>query len=506
MKVLSRTDLPVSEKVYLAASTITMNESFGQVSGLAERFELSRPTLYELGRETQELLRSEFEPLGSEPGVLWIRLDRAQLERAAVALRTVGPNSIPVILELLPLLYPGLKLSFGRLHGILAEAERKATELNGRVTLSEIVAAALDEMFSQGQPILTGIDLDSGFVTILKAASGRSGDDWAEVLKAAKAQGFRPSEVVSDAGLGIQAGLERELADSEHRADCFHASYELGKVLGHLERRAYAAIEKDEKAARELKRLRAAGADLRGAAQRLRRAREYCERAVTLFDAFETQARRAREALEAVDVRTQQLRSPELMAQQLAECAARIRDLPDVRCRKAGRYLKNRIPGLVRYCKELHDALGALAGRWGQEAVRCAALLWQAAELLHLGRQGWARPAQLEALRSGWLGLRRLLEPAPATELLGAVEQLFAVRHRASSALEGFHAGIRPHLYVHKGVSQGFLELYRAYYNLHTTRSGRNKGTSAYERLTGEHVEDWLTMLGYPPSAAPSRN
>jgi hypothetical protein len=251
---------------------------------------------------------------------------------------------------------------------------------------------------------------------------------------------------------------------------------------------------------------RASGADLRGAAQRLRRASEHCERAVTLFDAFETEARHVREALEAVDVRTQQLRSPEQMAQQLGEHAARIRALPHALCKKVGRYFKNRIPGLVLYCRELHDALKALAERWGTEAVRFAALVWQASELLHHGRARWARAAQLEALRAGWLGLRRLIDPEPATELLGAIEQLFAARHRASSALEGFHAGIRPHLYVHKGVSQGFLDLYRAYYNLHTPRSGRNKGTSAYERLTGERVEDWLTMLGYPPSVAPSRN
>ena len=35
-----------------------------------------------------------------------------------------------------------------------------------------------------------------------------------------------------------------------------------------------------------------------------------------------------------------------------------------------------------------------------------------------------------------------------------------------------------------------------------TRRWGRHKGTSAHEQLTGERVEDWLTVLGYPPSAA----
>ena len=59
---------------------------------------------------------------------------------------------------------------------------------------------------------------------------------------------------------------------------------------------------------------------------------------------------------------------------------------------------------------------------------------------------------------------------------------------------------MRPFLYVHKGVTQGFLELFRAYFNLRTRRWGRHKGTSAQQCLTGERVDDWLTVLGYPLS------
>ena len=75
-------------------------------------------------------------------------------------------------------------------------------------------------------------------------------------------------------------------------------------------------------------------------------------------------------------------------------------------------------------------------------------------------------------------------------------------RHRASSAIEGFNAALRPYLYVHKGVSQGFLDLFRAYFNLRTRRWGRHKRTSAHECLSGQRVGDWLTRLGYPPSPA----
>ena len=85
-------------------------------------------------------------------------------------------------------------------------------------------------------------------------------------------------------------------------------------------------------------------------------------------------------------------------------------------------------------------------------------------------------------------------------ELVEAVEWLLDKRHRASSAIEGFNAILRPYMYVRKGVNQGFLELFRAWHNLRTRRSGKHKGTAAYETLTGNKVDDWLTMLGFPPS------
>jgi hypothetical protein len=70
----------------------------------------------------------------------------------------------------------------------------------------------------------------------------------------------------------------------------------------------------------------------------------------------------------------------------------------------------------------------------------------------------------------------------------------------ASSAIEGFNATLRPYLYARKGVNQGFLELFKAWYNLRDRRNGLRKGISAYESLTGTIVNDWLTLIGFPPS------
>ena len=103
------------------------------------------------------------------------------------------------------------------------------------------------------------------------------------------------------------------------------------------------------------------------------------------------------------------------------------------------------------------------------------------------------------------LGILAMLHDiAPDTwgDLLMAVDQVLLKRHRASSAIEGFNAALRPFLYVHKCATDGFLELFRAHYNLRTRRWGRLQGTSASQCLTGQKVGDWLSVLGYPPSSA----
>jgi hypothetical protein len=60
------------------------------------------------------------------------------------------PNSIRCIEELLPIVYPGVLLSYGAVQTIAAEAEKQAAEVNKAADMSAITDAALDEMYSQG--------------------------------------------------------------------------------------------------------------------------------------------------------------------------------------------------------------------------------------------------------------------------------------------------------------------------------------------------------------------
>ena len=70
--------------------------------------------------------------------------------------------------QALVMAFYGLHVSEGFIHSVIAEAERRAAEFSRSVNLSSITVAALDELFSQGNPVLAGIDLDSDYVFLLK--------------------------------------------------------------------------------------------------------------------------------------------------------------------------------------------------------------------------------------------------------------------------------------------------------------------------------------------------
>ena len=204
--------------------------------------------MYAVGAAAQSVLRSHFETPLLQGAAVDVRVDDAQLRRAVVALRVLAPNAIRPIEDLVPLLYPGVKVSYGTIQHMLVEAEGQAARLNAQASLDGVEAGALDEMFSQGEPVLAGVDLDSGYLFGLSLSATRDGDAWAQLLREGQCQGLELSVVVKDAARGIAAGVSEVFPRAEQRDDCFHVLYEMNKVRRRLERRAYAAIEREGEA------------------------------------------------------------------------------------------------------------------------------------------------------------------------------------------------------------------------------------------------------------------
>ena len=502
MTDLRKTVLSTSHKVDLAVLSLATQGDYGSVSTLSRKFEVSRPTVYDVRQTASDVLERHFDsPLASTGAQHAVVVDEAQLRRAIVALRAQAPNSIRDIEGLLPLLYPGLTASYGFIQAICAEAEARAREFNEHSDLSRIRAGAVDEMYSQGKPVLGGVDLDSGYLFLLALRDGRSAEDWAEELRACKARGLDLEIAVKDAASGIRLGVTEVFPAAEQRDDCFHALYEMGKVSRLLEQRAYGSLDALEKAGLKVNNCRQSGqGDRRHLDALFRGASRKVNTALELHDRFESAKRRAQEAMEVVNRETGTLRSAELMKYEITAAALEMLALDHKKCQKVGRYLKNRADGLVLHARELGTALEEVASVFGQPSVELSCLIMRLLSELEAGTHFYRRFESRRQLRAAYQQLQDVAGDQ-CGQVLAEVEFWLWHRHRASSAIEGFNAALRPYLYVHKGVTPGFLELFRVYYNLRYRRWGRQKGTSPHQILTGEVVGDWLTLLGYPTSS-----
>jgi Transposase len=251
MTSLHRTPLMTFQKRECVAKALAGQEDCGGIAGLSRSSGVSRPTVYAAKGVALEVLREHFEEPESDPTV-WVKIDPAQVRRTLVALRVRAPNAWRPIEDIIPIIYPGVRLSYGKVQPIAAEAEAQAGAFNAKADLSGVRAGALDEMFSPGEPVLAGVDLDHGYLFGLALCETRRGEDWAEVLKQSQDQGLNLAVVVKDAAKGIEAGVSEVFPQAEQRDDCFHALYELNKVRRRLEQRAYGGIAAEEEARHQL--------------------------------------------------------------------------------------------------------------------------------------------------------------------------------------------------------------------------------------------------------------
>jgi len=496
MPILDRTPLNSSDKRNLLAKTIIC-QAHGDISFLSREFNLSRKAIYHTRDQVNSLLDGLLEDNNEPDCIATVDVDVAQLRRAIITLAITAPNSIRAIEEQIPLLYPGCKVSYGTIQGVIVEAQVNAKAFNKTVSLANINSVALDEMFSQGEPVLAGIDLDSSFLFSLSHESSRDGDTWARVLEQAKSQQMQPAHVVKDGAKGMAKGVEEVFEKSEQRDDVFHAIYLANKAKRLLEHRAYRRIgaEHDAKKAYEKPTVK----NKKSKAKSLVWAKKKCAVAIERYSLVEQAVQKIRAAFCSINLTTGELLSNDAAKQLLVEAIILLRQTQSYHCLSVARYIENRLTGLTLASGHLHKKLLSLCADYPQTSVSLACRFFERKRKLKKMNAWKKQKVTLEMLGAYKL-IYTELEETVADELMAKTSKMLATRHMASSAIEGFNATLRSYLYVRKGVNQGFLDLFQAWHNLRARRWGRHKGTSAYEVLTGKKVADWLTLLGFPPS------
>ncbi len=277
--------------------------------------------------------------------------------------------------------------------------------------------------------------------------------------------------VVKDAGAGMAGAVSELWTDAEQRDDCFHVVWEAGKLYRTLETAAYKAIDRVETLLE--KRVGLAGASStqrRRLGQHLRTARAQMGRRIARFDRYEALTRHLRNLLKVCVRGRGRLQERACVETGLVWVGVALFALGTRKCQALGKYIANRAAGLASYLDALSAGLQAAVAADCQAGVDAMVRCWQASLEVQQGGPKWDRPTRQAELEA------------------------------SVAALECVHSVLRPYLHVQKGAHEGFLGLFRYYWNTRKRQWGRHKGTSALEVLTGKTVGDWLTRLGYPPS------
>ncbi len=335
-----------------------------------------------------------------------------------------------------------------------------------------------------------------------------TGDRSAQAWQTALTPLSRMKFVVSDAALGIRAGV-RAVAQTRaqqaaaqgtaptpltHGLDVFHTAREAERVLGGYWRRAEALWDKAAQADRRVAELQQQGRNAQKQATVAYQAWCQAEKAFAEAERCENAWKRGHAALQIF--RPDGTLNDRCWAE--AEIRASLAELSDPQWRKTRGFLRD--PRTLAFLDRMHQRLAAAVPDAPLREV-CLRRYW----LRH------HEPATAAVTPMGQLFEMveaKIRDGALSSEEQAAydrVKEVLATTIRASSAVEGSNSVTRMHQCRHRRMSQGLLNLKRLYWNCHKLATGRRRGSSPYEMLGLEFpptTDFWKLLQSSPAELA----
>jgi hypothetical protein len=350
-----------------------------------------------------------------------------------------------------------------------------------------------DEIFALHAPILVTIDARSTTILNIELASDRSAETWKAHFEALENHQFFSLGMASDRGLGLVAGYQAACDMALWVADYFHEFQDLFALRHQLERKAYAAMNKEYDAARTFAHAKSA-ANLQKRLQQYETAHDACEQAITLYDQLDLLLHLLREALHVCSPHGT-LRTQENVRSELTLLFDMIEALDCATITQTLKPIRTHIDDLLVPFQQVDAIATELRAVVPHEALAFLVLAWHHDHLSYQSGANQKRYHQRErefclACADGLLG------DAFDTFNVLVFDKLDSIV-RASSLVEMVNALLRPYLNSCKGqITQEALNLIMFYHNHRRYKSGKRQGKAPIELLTGKPLEaPWWELL-----------
>lgn len=486
MKFVRRSDLDTQARIHIVMLAWMCQGVYGKMTQIAEHFQISRTFLYQMVLAAT----LQLEVLFSDEKLL-SRKDRLYAEHLMLLLRLEGKCSIQSISEILKQLqcHPnsvGYLSEFFQRHG-------RSLSSTLSVASKKLVFYLSDEIFALSKPILVTIDAQSTAILKIELASDRSADTWKAHFEKLKDHLFYNLGMASDRALGLVTGYQAAFEKALWVCDYFHEFRGLFDVLHQLERKAYAAIGKEDEAAKKVERAKSEAVLLKRLEQ-YETVHQACDQAISLYDELNILLQLLRETLQLCSPYGR-LHTVEGVRAELASLLQMTEDLGCAAIGEAIKPIKEHIDDILVPFEQTEAISSKFLEVMPQNALDSIVLAWNHDHSSHQSKAKKKRYHQEE--REYWLIVAESIL-GDKFEMLRIMvfDQLDAVV-RASSLVETVNSLIRPYINSCKGqITQEALNLIMFYHNHHRYKSGRRKGKTPIELLTGEPLEaEWVDLL-----------
>ncbi len=275
--------------------------------------------------------------------------------------------------------------------------------------------------------------------------------------------------------------------------DRFHEFQDLFDRRQQLERKAYAAIAKEDKAATTFHNAKSE-AHLHKRLQRYEQAHHACEHAMARYDQLNLLLHLLRDALHLCSP-FGRLRTAQGVRSELTSLLSLIAEIEDAVLPKLLKSIRSHLDDIVAPFEQAASLHAELLALIPQPIVDALVLAWHHEHLSHQSKAQQKRYHQHESQQ--WLDFSEgLLDTQFASFKALVFEKLDAIV-QSSSLVEMVNSFIRPYLNSSKGhITQETLNLIMFYHNHRRYKSGKRQGKAPIELLTGETLgADWVDLL-----------
>jgi hypothetical protein len=486
MKFTRRPDLDPQTRIKIVNLAWLYQGVYGKMTKIAQQYQISRTFLYRL----LVTANMQLETLFSDEKRL-AQHDQRHFAHLLFLLRLEGHCSLLSMAAILRAL-DYQPHSVGFLSQFFHKVGQTLPSTLGMPSKTWVFYLS-DEIFALDTPILITIDAHSTTILNIELATDRSAETWRAHFAALEQHHFISLGMASDRGTGLVAGYQAACDRALWVADYFHEVRDLYEVLHQLERKAYAAMDKEYEAARTFANAKSE-AHLQKRLAHYDTAHHACEQAMALYDQCALLLHLLREALHVCSpqgrLRTQaQVRSELLLLFDMMDA------LDSAALRKALTSMRLHLDDLLipfQHAEAIDAELRAIVP---QEAFDFLVLAWHHDHFVH--QAGAQTKGYHQRERDFWLAcaaglLGEAFDPLNAL----VVDKLDSII-RASSLVEMVNGLLRPYLNSCKGqITQETLNLIMFYHNHRRYKSGKRQGKAPMELLTGKPVETpWWELL-----------